>query len=334
MSYLIKTTLLPCLLFASFSLNAQLGKLKKGANQLKQNTEKTTNTKNTESPTENNKRSSASNELDFSELEEQKMEWTSTFERLEKKWDKIPFKEYTEKKAEYEGFYETFSRAYKEDRKKDHSDNYTEKLIATVDNYYGDKVSDDQMTLIKNTAKRSFDDEDWTVYPSDRIRDIETAQKQINEARAFLKQPDPELEAYEKTLTDQKEKITKYVNEGGLEKRAVEVEKRMVEKRRLHDAGMTDASVNSTVNSKIDQTKYGKPVKVVITSKNWEIERNQYGQPKLKFVTVDIATKKSDGKCYYVRGSVAQQHEGGGVYGKQYLNIYYTEGEMNCSNIK
>lgn len=331
MNYLTKTILLIFLVFASFTLNAQLGKLKKGANKLKQKTE--AESKDSKKETKN-KESSSSNSIDFSDLESEKMEWTSFFERLEKKWDQISFKEYESKKAEYTAFYQTFSKAYEADRKKEHSDSYTQKLISTVDDYYGDKVSDEQMATIKNTAKRSFDNEDWTVYPSDRIKDIETAQKQVNEARAYLKQPDPKLEEYNQTLGEQKEKITKYVNEGGLEKRAAEVEKRMVEKRRLHDAGMTDASVNSTVNSKIDKAKYGEPLKVVITSKNWEVERNQFGQPKLKFVKVDIATKKSDGKCYYVRGSVAQQHEGGGVYGNKYLNIYYTEGEMNCSNVK
>lgn len=331
MNYLSKTILLISLVFLSFTLNAQFGKLKKGANKLKQKTEAESKDSNKATKSEE---STSSNSVDFSDLESEKMEWTSFFERLEKKWDQISFKEYESKKTEYNAFYETFSKAYKADRKKEHSDSYTQKLISTVDGYYGDRVSDDQMAAIKNTAKRSFDDEDWTVYPSDRIKDIEIAQKQVNEARAYLKQPDPKLEEYNQTLTEQKEKITKYVNEGGLEKRAAEVEKRMVEKRRLHDAGMTDATVNSTVTSKIDKTKYGEPLKVVITSKYWEVERNQFGQPKLKFVKVDIATKKSDGKCYYVRGSVAQQHEGGGVYGKKYLNIYYTEGEMNCNNVK
>jgi len=337
MNYSTKAILLIGCFLLSLSVNAQIGRFKKSAKKLKQKTEKTTETekkKKTESAAETNNKSGTSSKVDFSELESQKMEWTSTFERLEKKWDQLSFKAYKAKKSEYGEFYKKFSAAYKEDRKKEHSDSYTQKLITTVDGYYIDEVPEAKMSQIKETAKESFDKENWSVYPSDRIRDIETAQKQVNEARAYLKQPDPKLEEYEKTLADQKAKITKYVNEGGLEKRAAEVEKRMVEKRRLNDAGMTDASVTSIVKSKIDQNKYGKPLKVVITSENWGIERDQYGQPKLKFVKVDIATKKSDGKCYYVRGSVAQQHEGGGVYGDKYLNIYYTEGEMNCNNVK
>lgn len=328
----IKSLLIISLAASSLSVSAQIGSLKKGINKVKDKTStketpatstKSTTTKTNTTPTES-----------FSDLESEKMEWNSTFERLQKKWDQIPYQEYEAKKKEYNEFYGKFSNAYKADRKKDHDDDYTQKLITEVDGYYSDKVPTETMDAIKNTAKKSFDKESWSVYPTDRVKDIETAQKQVNEARAYLKQPDPELEAYEKTLADQKAKIIKYVDEGGLEKRDAEIEKRMVEKRTLHQAGMTDASVEATVKSKIDKNKYGSPLKVVITSKNWQIERNQYGQPKLKFVQVDIATKKADGKCYYVKGSVAQQHEGGGVYGDKYLNIYYTEGEMNCNNVK
>jgi len=271
---------------------------------------------------------------DFSDLEKQKMEWTSTFERLQKKWDQIPFEEYEAKKKEYTEFYAKFSTAYKDNRKKDHSDAYTQKLITEIDGFYSDKVSVVQMDAIKKTASKSFDEKNWSVYPSDRLNDIENAKKQVNATRVYLKQPDAELEAYEQTLTDQKAKIIKYVSEGGLEKRDAEIEKRMVEKRVLHQPGMSDASVNSIVNSKIDKTKYGTPQKVVITSNVWEIERNKFGHPLLKFVYLDIATKKDDGKCYYVKGAVAQKYEGGGVYGEKYFVIHYTEGEMNCNNVK
>lgn len=328
----ITTLLITGLTISSLSVNAQIGGIKKGLNKVKDKTT-TKETPAATTKTSETKSAAASTES-FSDLESQKMEWTSTFERLQKKWDQLPYEEYEAKKKEYNEFYSKFSSAYKADRKKDHNDDYTQKLITEVDGYYSDKVPATTMDAIKNTAKKSFDEESWSVYPTDRVNDIETAQKQVNEARTYLKQPDPELEAYEKTLADQKAKIIKYVNEGGLEKRAAEVEKRMVEKRTLHQAGMTDASVEATVKSKIDKNKYGSPIKVVITSKTWQIERNQYGQPKLKFVQVDIATKKADGKCYYVKGSVAQQHQGGGVYGEKYLNIYYTEGEMNCNNVK
>lgn len=333
MNYYLKAILIISIFSVSLSANAQLGRLKKGVKKVKEKTEKTEEVSESEATTAKGKKETTSNEVDFSELEEQKMEWTSTFERLEKKWDQLSYKEYEAKKSEYNEFYEKFSAAYKEDRKKEHSDSYTKELIATVDGYYSDKVPESKMSQIKETAKESFNEENWKVYPSDRIQDIENAQKQVNEARAYLKKPDPQLEEYEQKLADQKTKITKYVNDGGLEKRRAEIDKRLAEKRRLHDAGMTDASVNSTVKSKINREKYGSPLKVVITSENWEIDRDKYGQPKLKFVKVDIATKKSDGKCYYVRGSVARKYEGGGVYGSQYLNIYYTEGEMKCSNV-
>ncbi len=313
MKYFLKTSILATLIVVSFNSNAQLGKLK----NIKQNAQA----------------KMSNNDEDFSELETKKMSWTSTFERLEKKWDQISFEEYEAKKAEYAEFYEKFRKAYKADRKKEHDDSYTQKIIDNVDIYYQNSIPDTEFSEIKNTAKPSFDEENWTVYPSDRIRDIEKAQKQINEARAYLKQPDSELEEYENSLVKQKEKIIKYVNEGGLEKRDAEIEKRMVEKRFLHKERMKDPSVNALVNSKIDQEKYGKPLRVIITSEIWYVERNKQGQPKLKNVAVDIATKKPDGKCYYVRGEVSKLHEGGGVYGDQYLEILYIDGEMNCENV-
>ncbi|HOY31453.1 MAG TPA: hypothetical protein PKW80_06210 [Bacteroidales bacterium] len=287
----------------------------------------------TKPATETPKTSTPAVKVDFRELETQKMEWTSTFERLQKQIDILAYDEYAAKKTEYEKFYADFSAGYKKENGKDHSDTYTTKLIGQIDAFYTETVSPEKMASIKEKAKRSFDDKDWTVYPTDRIKDIEVAEKMVTSAKKFLTKPDPALEEYEKSLKDQKDKIKAYVDGGGLEKRDAEIEKKLVEERRLHAAGMTDASVNSTVTSKIDKAKYGEPIRVVITSNTWEVENNEYGIAKLKFVKVDIATKKADGKCYYVKGSVAQKHEGGGQYGPKYLNIYYTEGEMNCGNV-
>jgi len=329
------TTIVFCLIFLGFSANtfAQFNKLKDKA---KSSTEKLKSNDSEKSDSGISKSSNTDNEsssVDFSELESQKMEWTSTFERLKKQWDVLSYDEYSQKKAEYKEFYAKYSKGYTLKNKKPHSDSYTEKLIAAIDELYSPTVSDEVMAGLKKKVKRSFDEEDWTVYPADRIKDIDNTLKEVENTKAFLTAEDPALNEFEKSLIEQKAKIQAYVDGGGLEKRAAEVEKRLVEKRRLHDAGMTDQSVVDIVNNKIDKAKYGTPQRVVITSRTWEIEENEFGNPKLKFVKVDIATKKADGKCYYVKGSVAQKHQGGGVYGDKYLNIYYTEGEMNCNNI-
>jgi len=328
-------TILFCTLFLGLSLNAdaQWNKLKnKAKNATEKVKDKKSDSDNEDATNESNSDSNSST-VDFSELESQKMEWTSTFERLEKKWDVLNYKAYKAKKADYAKFYKKFSRAYALKNKKDHSDTYTQKLISTIDSYYSPTVSDEDMASLKKETKRCFDKEDWSVYPTDRMEDIDNALKRINGLKAYLTAADPTLNEFAKGLKDQKAKIKAYVDGGGLEKRAAEVEKRLVEKRRLHDAGMTDESVVNVVNTKIDKEKYGTPLRVVITSDRWLMEYNDYNIPKLKFVKVDIATKKADGKCYYIKGSVAQTHEGGGHYGDKYLNIYYTEGEMNCDNV-
>lgn len=332
-----------CFFFQFSITNAQIGNLKnKVSNASKEiskpkKTNKTEETKEASTPSETKETKTVSSKnnsgVDFKELESKKMEWTSTFERLEKQWDKITYEEYTTLKKEYENFYTEFSSEYQKANKKEHQDSYTQKLIQKNDASYTEKATDEQMTGLKNKVKRSFDDKDWTVYPSDRVADIETAERMIDDIKVYLKGQDAELLEFEKSLKAQKDKIIEYVASGGLEKRDAEIEKRLVETRTLHAVGMSDASVNSTVSSKIDKTKYGTPIKTVITSKNWEIERNDYGQINLKFVKVDIATKKADGKCYYIKGSVARKYEGGGQYGNQYLNIYYTEGQMNCNNV-
>ncbi|MFW6302932.1 MAG: hypothetical protein ACOC01_05340 [Bacteroidales bacterium] len=316
-------------LFLGFSLNAdaQWNKLKDKTKNAKEKV------KDKKSDSNDSNSDSNSSTVDFSKLESQKMEWTSTFERLEKKWDVLNYKAYKEKKADYAEFYKKFSRAYALNNKKDHSDTYTQKLISSVDSYYSPTVSDTDMTALKKKTERCFDKENWSVYPTDRMEDIDIALEEINGLKAYLTSVDPDLNEFEKSLTEQKAEIKSYVDGGGLEKRAAEVEKRLVEKRRLHDAGMTDESVVKVVESKIDTEKYGTPLRVVITSDRWLMEYNDYNMPKLKFVKVDIATKKADGKCYYVKGSVARTHEGGGQYGDKYLNIYYTEGEMNCDNV-
>ncbi len=341
-----------CFCFQLSVANAQIGNLKnkvsnaskeavksKKSNKTEEtkevNTPSETKEVNTPSETKDAKTTSSitSPSVDFRELESKKMEWTSTFERLEKQWDRIPYEEYIALKKEYEKFYVEFSPAYQKANGKEHQDSYTQKLILKNDASYTEKATFEQMDGLKNKVKRSFDDKDWTVYPSDRVSDIETAERMIDNIKVYLKNQDSELLEFEKSLKAQKDKIIEYVASGGLEKRDAEVEKRMIETRTLHSAGMSDASVNSTVASEIDKQKYGTPVKTVITSKSWEIERNDYGHIKLKFVKVDIATKKADGKCYFIKGSVARKHEGGGQYGNQYLNIYYTEGQMNCNNV-
>lgn len=322
-------TIFICIIFLGFSAStfAQFNKLKEKAKSTTENVKNSTNSN------KSNSNSSENSSLDFSELESQKMEWTSTFERLQKKWDMLTYSEYNQKKAEYNEFYKKYSSAYLAKNKKAHSDSYTKNMLTEIDSYYSNSVSNEAMSSIKKKTERCFNEEDWRVYPNDRMKDIDIALKEIKTAKAYLTDEDPTLNQFEKSLIDQKSKIQAYLDEGGLEKRNAEVEKRLVEKRRLHDAGMEDQSVVDVVFTKIDKEKYGTPQRVVITSKTWEIEKNDYDLPKLKFVKVDIATKKDDGKCYYVKGSVAQKHEGGGIYGEKYLNIYYTEGEMNCNNI-
>ncbi|HQI69252.1 MAG TPA: hypothetical protein PLT47_00775 [Bacteroidales bacterium] len=338
-----------CFLFCGvLSSYAQFDKLKPGnvpnvgkpkPKSTKPEEDKKTNTEtnNKEQTTTNGKEQTGTTKpattVDFKELEVQKMEWNSTFESLQRQTDKLTYEVYTAKKAEYQKFYTDFSAAYKKENGKEHSDTYTTKLIGQIDAFYTETVSPEKMAGIKEKAKRSFDDKDWTVYPTDRINDIEVAEKMVASAKIYLTKTDPALEEYEKSLKEQKEKIKAYVDGGGLEKRDAEIEKKLIEERRLGVASMTDASVNATVTSKIDKAKYGEPIKVVITSNTWEIEKNDYGVANLKFVRVNIATKKSDGKCYYLKGSVAQKHEGGGNYGPKYLNIFYTEGEMNCNNV-
>ncbi len=344
------------ILIFTLPVHAQIGDIKKNVSKVKdkasesKKSDEPTKPKETTKPEETNKPASSSKteetpkettskaastpkERDFTELEKEKMEWSSLFDRLAKKWDVISYEEYTTKKAEYQKFYEEFAPAYKKNRSKEHSDTYTLGLIAKIDAMYTETVPEAQMTSLKNSLKRAFDENDWTVYPSDRLKDIENAEKQISDMKGYLIKTDPHLEAYEKTVKEQKDKIIAYVESGGLAKRDAEIEKRLVETRRLHKAGMTDESVVATVNSKIDKARYGTPQRVVITSTSWEVERNQFGIVTLKFARVDIATKKADGKCYYIKGSVAQTHEGGGRYGDKYLNIYYTEGEMNCANV-
>lgn len=327
--------------FFQFSItNAQIGNLKNKVSNASKEAVKPKESKKPLETKEETKQaepkisdSKTTSSVDFKELESKKMEWTSTYERLEKQWDRITYEEYATLKKEYNNFYSEFSSAYQKANNKEHQDSYTQKLTQKIDAYYTEKVTAEQMAGLKNKVKRSFDDKDWTVYPSDRVSDIETAERMIDNIKVYLKGQDADLLEFEKSLKDQKGKIIEYVASGGLEKRDAEIEKRMVETRTLHAAGMSDASVNSTVSSKIDKAKYGTPIKTVITSKNWEIERNDYGQINLKFVKIDIATKKADGKCYYIKGSVARKYEGGGQYGNQYLNIYYTEGQMNCNNV-
>jgi len=105
----INSILIISLVLSSFTVNAQLGNLKKGINKVKDNSS-TKETPVTPAKTSETKAVPTEN---FADLEKEKMEWTSTFERLQKKWDQLPYTEYETKKKEYNEFYAKFSSAKK-----------------------------------------------------------------------------------------------------------------------------------------------------------------------------------------------------------------------------
>jgi len=338
-------------LISAFPANAQFGKLKTGVNKLKKaKPEKKTEAKSESKPEESTNdskpettKTAAAKGNNLEAMQAEKKEYTTWFEHQKRAvvdeldYEKHTYSEYVAKKNEYLEFHKGYNEVYKAKNGKDHTDSYQQKLIGQLDEYYTSTFPNEILPTAKATIERKtkdcYDKDKWDGDPQSRIKDLEWAENYIEGLKMSLTKPDEELNATEVKVKAQKKKLEEYISSGGLAEHKAEYNAKMIAERKLHKAGMSDASVAATVKSKMDKEKYGTVLRSVITSNSWQIEKDNFGKPKLKFVKVDIATKKSDGKCYYVKGSVARKYEGGGKYGNQYLKIYYTEGEMNCGNV-
>lgn len=100
---------------------------------------------------------------------------------------------------------------------------------------------------------------------------------------------------------------------------------------RVGKAGMTDAGAVAAVKKGYADKK-GKVLRVVITSKRWNLNKNSLDIPKDKWVSVDVVYKDENGQCWLHKGGTVQREYNGTGYDSPYYRHVYNEYDMLCGN--
>ncbi len=213
----------------------------------------------------------------------------------------------------------------------------TDNYISELNDFYTVYMPNDHINKniesFERRGNRWFVKDEWAGQPQEGITKLNSLLKDIENIERLSPVENQRISTLKQNCISEKAKIEDYLNNGEYAIHQREFEKSTIENRRLNAAKMSDSEVENYVKTNIDSEKYGSPLRVVIISPNWIVEKNSFDIPEYKYVKVEIATKKADGSCYCVKGSVGRTYEGGGNYGGLYMNIYYTEGEMNCENV-
>lgn len=148
---------------------------------------------------------------------------------------------------------------------------------------------------------------------------------------ALLMMPDDaELQAAKTKMTADKADIEQYVSSGEYNKH-VEIKKQMIIDATLCGKALaSDASLNAIVKRDMDSDN-GTIYRISITSRDWDVIKNDYDIPTRKTRSVDVVMKK-DGKCYLNSGWLTCTYEGGGRYGAPSFENGQNL-EMNCKNV-
>lgn len=123
-----------------------------------------------------------------------------------------------------------------------------------------------------------------------------------------------------------------YMSSGEHAQMVAKLKQMEIDKVQLFKPGMTNASYDAIVKRDLNATKYGTIQRIVLVSRDWEINKNEYGLIISKSIDVQVATKL-DGKCYKVRGYIAADYAGGGTYSTSPTFVTQDKEEMNCNNI-
>lgn len=237
----------------------------------------------------------------------------------------------------YKKYYK-FIEEYKSENPTDFNNASTQRKVSTVNAFFEvdvyEKVTglDKKVTaLINNTHRLNSDKEESYLLNADNyLKKFEAPIKLLGEYKRFLLKDHTSANALELKINKEKSMLEEYISSGKLAAHQAKYAQEIIDGRRLRK-GMSDSKIESFAKDKI-ANKYGTILRVSVASENWYVNKNAY-IPLNKNIEVDFATKKEDGKCYYVGGVIRRDYEGGGTYGSWYLTSIGTIGEMNCNNI-
>ncbi len=236
----------------------------------------------------------------------------------------------------YKG-YSTFRKDFEASRPEKFKNQYVQKRIASVDEYFKVEVYKELPALeaqIDKTIKdihsiNSRNEESYLLNAKSYQKEFEKPLETIKYKREFLLEDKTEINRIEAKIIKEKTLLDEYVSSGKCDAHRAKYEKEIIDAVRLDKKAMTNAAYEDMARKGVEE---GTALKVVITSPTWYVKKTDYGFPIHKSLGVDIAIKK-DGVCYVAYGEIIKTYEGGGNYGAEYFKFWGIQQKMNCDNI-
>lgn len=215
---------------------------------------------------------------------------------------------------------------------------YNQKMATKVDGFFKvdvykkvDNLDEDVAVIIRHMHKVNGEREQYILNADGYLKDFEKPIKSLNYYKENLLEDLTKTTALEAKINKEKGMLEEYINSGKFAANKALFQQEIIDARLLRK-GMSDSKLEAFAKSKLP-AEFGKILRVTVASTGWGVNKNYFDIPVSKGITVDFATKKEDGKCYYISASVMQTYEGGGNYGNWYFSDPWEKGEMNCNNV-
>lgn len=163
--------------------------------------------------------------------------------------------------------------------------------------------------------------------------EIEGLEKQISWTKELQSRgiQDQALTEYIPRATARLKEIKEYRDSGELEKVQEQLRYEALDRVRVGENARTESAVSEMVKKDWDKERFGTILRIV-TVGDWSVEKNGLDIPTHKRKTVHVVYKDKNGSCFLYETEVQRDYEGGGSYGKTYLDDAYGMVEMLCEN--
>lgn len=199
------------------------------------------------------------------------------------------------------------------------------------------KITDYQMTYSKRVATESRQKEDYIEYFDMSDNNPDKYVKQIQEDLEVLKKiptyyNNDTINNSIKSLESRVSDLQQYRTSGQYEADIKKNESHKLNLVRLPKPGSQNTSSNIAYIKNNWNSDWGSLKKVVISSNDWEIEKNYYDIPKHKELVGAATAKNGDGTCAKLYVYIVRTYTGGGTYAKKKF-VLGSSTKMDCANL-
>lgn len=236
----------------------------------------------------------------------------------------------------YTGYY-NFKKEFQTQRPEKYKDNYVQSRVAKIDNFFKVEVYKDVPYWNDEVDKISSEmhaingrgEESYLLNAKNYLKDFERPTKAVIYNSKYLLEDKTGINAVQAKIDKEVALLNEYINSGKYEAHVAKYKQEMIDAVTLGPDRMNNESYKRMAIAGVTK---GKVAKVVITSSDWDVSKNDWGFPLFKFLRVELAITDYDGKCYLAYGQIRKTYEGGGVYGAEFFDYWGVQEEMNCKN--